>query len=183
MGENRAFEDNPILEALRDEPGKVDSGVDTNRSEGYPRINSRAKVVFGKLPELVNGREYAFLSSFEFSMLLLTFGTISLNHGFGDSSSENQAAVVELTSLVRLCTSHSVGSSANRMVFSSISRIPYLGNAHQPRGGFVQGPLAVPRYFYPILQPQCRGSRPWSDLMLVPVLRKIAEIGNATYGM
>lgn len=38
---------------------------------------------------------------------LLTFGTTSLNHGFGDSNSANHPAVVEPTSLDRECISHS----------------------------------------------------------------------------
>jgi hypothetical protein len=37
----------------------------------------------------------------------LTFGTVSLNHGFGESSSANQAAVAEPASLARLRISHS----------------------------------------------------------------------------
>ena len=107
MVKNSAFENNPILQALRDEPRKINGDVDTNRGKDYRRINSRAKLVFGKLPELVSRCEYGYVSSFELAMWLLTFGTTSLNHGFGDSSSENQAAVAELTSLERLCISHS----------------------------------------------------------------------------
>jgi hypothetical protein len=41
--ENSAFENNPILEALRDEPGEIYGCVDTDRGEDCRRIDSRAK--------------------------------------------------------------------------------------------------------------------------------------------
>ena len=50
--EDSAFEDDSVLQALRDEPWKVDGGVDTNGCEGYAGIDSRAKLVFGKCAEL-----------------------------------------------------------------------------------------------------------------------------------
>jgi hypothetical protein len=45
------------------------------------------------------------------SLAVHTFGTTSLNHGFGDSNSENQSAVAEPTSLDRLRISHSASLS------------------------------------------------------------------------
>ena len=113
MLETSAFEDDAILQALRAEPRKVDGSIDTYGGEIHPRVNSRAKLVFRKQAELVSRCEYVCISSFELARWPLTFGTTSLNHGFGDSSSENQAVVAELLSLKRLCISHSAVYSAN----------------------------------------------------------------------
>jgi hypothetical protein len=50
--ENSAFENNPIFEALRDEPGEIYGCVDTDGGEGCRRINSRAKGFARKCAEL-----------------------------------------------------------------------------------------------------------------------------------
>ena len=80
----------------------------------------------------------------------LTFGTTSLNHGFGDSSSANHSAVAEPISLERLCISHS----------ALVRRLPrdgrhycYLGNVLQLRDGFAPDLLMGPRCSYPTQQP------------------------------
>jgi hypothetical protein len=52
MVEHSAFEDDSVLQALREEPRKVDGGVDTNRCEAYARVGSRTKLIFGKCAEL-----------------------------------------------------------------------------------------------------------------------------------
>ena len=65
MVKDSAFENNPVLQALRDEPRKINGGVDTDRGENYPGINCRAKLGFGKRAELVNRCEYGYVSSFE----------------------------------------------------------------------------------------------------------------------
>jgi hypothetical protein len=56
--ENSAFENDPILEALRDKPGEVYGCVDTDRGEGRRRIDSRAKGIFRKRAELGSRGEY-----------------------------------------------------------------------------------------------------------------------------
>ena len=52
MVENSALEDDSVLQALRDEPRKINGGVDTNRGEDCSRINARAKIVFRNWAEL-----------------------------------------------------------------------------------------------------------------------------------
>lgn len=82
-------------------------------------------------------------------MRLLAFGTTSLNHGFGDSSSANQVAVAEPTSLERLRISQ---SSLLLVVKNWDGIVPaYLESARQPRGDFVLGPEVVPMCSYPTL--------------------------------
>lgn len=52
MLEDGSFDDDFVLETLRHEPGQVECGVDADRGEGSPRIESRWNLVLGKLAEL-----------------------------------------------------------------------------------------------------------------------------------
>lgn len=77
---------------------------------------------------------------------MLTLGTTSLNHGFGDNNSANQVAVEDPTSFERLWISHSVTASA---VDQSTIPHPYLGNEHQLQDDFEQALPVDPTYSYP----------------------------------
>jgi hypothetical protein len=104
MLEDSAFEDDSVLEALRYKPWEVYGCVYTYRGESSRRLDAISKSLLWKRAKLdINCKIGYHLHG----QTVLTFGTVSLNHGFGDSSSANQSAVGDPTSLARLRISHS----------------------------------------------------------------------------
>lgn len=52
MLEDGPFEDDPVTEALRDQPGEVYGRVDADRGEDRPGVDPRAEGLFRKQAEL-----------------------------------------------------------------------------------------------------------------------------------
>lgn len=110
MLEDGTFEHHSVIQALRDEPREVDGRVYADRGKGGGRINPRPEGRLRERAELNTvfheSRRLLMASS---GVLLLTFGTTSLNQGLGESSSEDQSAVADPASLDLLCISQSAG--------------------------------------------------------------------------
>ena len=104
MLEDSALEDDSVFKALRDEPWEVYGCVNTYRGESSRRLDAISKSLLWKWAKLDISCEFGYHLH---GQTVLTFGTVSLNHGFGDSSSANQSAVGDPMSLARLRISHS----------------------------------------------------------------------------
>lgn len=112
---------------------------DSGRVRNYERVNQRRTALFDAI------------------LSLDTFGTTFLNHGSGDKSSANQAAVVDPTSFARLCIWHSEGIDQD---FANgdldLVKVAYLGNEHRFRDDGLLGLPMVPKLPGPTPQPRSR---------------------------
>lgn len=154
MLEDSAFEHHTVLQTLRNEPWEVDSRVDAHRGKRGGGVDPRPEGSLGERAELdigLNESRRSLVGRSE--VLLLTFGTTSLNQGLGESSSEDQSAVVDPASFDLLCISHSVQGRSVHRTGRENDDAAYLGNERRPLGGFERGPPAEPKCSYPIQPP------------------------------